>query len=133
MITFTIPGGVGGKGRARFSKNSPRPYTPAKTVRQELTVSQIAAQAMEGRGPFDGAVALTIKACYVPPASWSAKKKAAALVAMKITKPDLDNIIKLVSDACDGIVWRGDQQVAAIMAWKYYGVENAVYVEVKEL
>lgn len=35
-------------------------------------------------------------------------------------KPDLDNVIKLVWDACNKVVWRDDAQVSSITAHKRY-------------
>jgi len=40
---------------------------------------------------------------------------------LKTTKPDIDNYIKLVLDACnDAKVWHDDSQVVEILAQKWY-------------
>jgi Holliday junction resolvase RusA-like endonuclease len=35
-------------------------------------------------------------------------------------KPDLDNLLKLLKDACNGIVWMDDSQVVIMIAKKVY-------------
>jgi Holliday junction resolvase RusA-like endonuclease len=54
--------------------------------------------------------------------SWSRKKRQAALAgALHPTgKPDLDNCVKLLMDALNGILWRDDAQVTDIAVIKRY-------------
>jgi len=37
------------------------------------------------------------------------------------SKPDLDNMVKLVKDALTGVFWRDDSQIDALDARKCYG------------
>jgi len=37
---------------------------------------------------------------------------------LKRSEPDLDNLLKLVGDALNGVVWRDDRQVVAVLAYK---------------
>jgi len=37
-----------------------------------------------------------------------------------ITTPDLDNMLKLVCDACEGIVYKNDSQIVQALAYKRY-------------
>src|SRR5690606_2778268 len=109
-VSFTVPGRPVGKGRPRFNRRTGAAYTPAATASYENWVKVRAVEAMHGHAPFAGAVALEIVATFVPPASWSRKKTAAALAGevMPTSRPDLDNIEKVIMDAGNGVLWRDD-------------------------
>ena len=62
---------------------------------------------------------MTIRAIYRVPTSWP--KKRAAEAKWRTSKPDADNIAKLVSDACNEIVFGDDAQVADLRVQKVYG------------
>ena len=55
------------------------------------------------------------------PASWSKKKAEAAKkdAIRPTTKPDLDNILKMM-DALNGVAWKDDAQVVSVLIQKYY-------------
>lgn len=38
-------------------------------------------------------------------------------------KPDIDNLVKFVLDACNGILWEDDKKIVAINAKKIYSLE----------
>lgn len=112
IIRFVIPGRVGGKGRPRFVRATGRAFTPSKTVSMEATVRHFAAEAMKRRSPLLGPIRLTVEVRINHPASWSKRRKADTVFVTG--KPDADNIIKLLGDAANGIVWRDDAQIAQI-------------------
>jgi Holliday junction resolvase RusA-like endonuclease len=127
MINFIIPGTPIAKGRPRFARrgNFVSTYSPQKTVSYENLVKVYAAQAMEGMEPMIGAVRVVITFHVTPPASWSQKKQASALNGgiYPTLKPDLDNCIKGIFDACNEIVWKDDKQVTDLMVTKRYAVK----------
>ncbi len=59
------------------------------------------------------------------PKSVSAKKR-----PDPITRPDLDNLVKAVKDALNGVLWRDDSQVIELEAKKIYGNPPGVEIEV---
>lgn len=122
MIRIEIPGTPTAKGRPRFSRASGRAYTPAKTEAAESHVKIIAALAMAGAAPFDGPIKLEVWARMAVPQSWSKRKQQAAHAGeLRPTgKPDLDNLLKLVGDSLNGIVWRDDSQVVEASMTKRY-------------
>lgn len=67
------------------------------------------------------------------PASWSPKKRSAALGRYHMKKPDADNLVKGVFDSLNKIVWADDNQVAKLSAVKVYGEEPGIEVLIKEL
>lgn len=128
VVAFSIPGQVRGKGRPRFGNG--RTYTDAKTASYEALVGWYAAQAMQGRAPFAGPLALVITARIEPPASASKTARAEMLAGRQAPakRPDLDNIIKAVLDGCNAVAFRDDAQVVALTAAKAYGLIAGVDV-----
>jgi len=46
------------------------------------------------------------------------------------SKPDVDNLAKAVLDACTGLLWEDDTQIARLMAAKIYSLNPGVAIEV---
>jgi Holliday junction resolvase RusA-like endonuclease len=118
MIRFIVPGAPIGKGRPRFSRATGRAYTPAQTHSYEAQIKQFAVVALNGGEPLDGPVALHIEAWFATPASWSKRKRLETV--LHTSKPDADNIGKLVGDALNGLAWRDDSQVSDLIVRKRY-------------
>lgn len=135
-IRFTIPGPPVPKGRARAGRTRdgrPIHFTPAKTRSYEALVALAAQQAMAGAEPFAKGQALLLKvdATLPVPASWSQKKRQAALDGALLpgSRPDIDNLVKAASDGCNGILWADDSQIAWLWASKRYGAVPGLTVE----
>lgn len=123
MLTITIPGELRGKGRPRFSARAGfvRAYTDAKTASAETWVRACASDVVTGT-PIAGPVAVRLDVGVGVPASWPKKRRAAALAGAiwPTGKPDLDNILKLVGDALNGIVWADDKQIVRAEVTRRY-------------
>jgi Holliday junction resolvase RusA-like endonuclease len=136
-ISFTIPGAPVGKGRPKFARrgNFVTAYTPEKTASYENLVKLAAAEAMQGRAVIDGAVSVWIGLYVTPPASWSLKKQRNALdgAILPTSKPDLDNCIKGIFDACNDIVWKDDKQAVELSVMKRYSESARAVVQVTTL
>jgi Holliday junction resolvase RusA-like endonuclease len=134
VVQFRIPGNPVPKGRARafLRGNHIAHYTPDKTRAWESVARMAASEAMQERTPMQGPVVLWVAATFAPPASWPKWRQ--QLLAedglAHTTKPDLDNLVKAVKDACNGIVWKDDSQVIQIRASKLYGETPAMHVQV---
>jgi Holliday junction resolvase RusA-like endonuclease len=129
MIAFHIPGEPvafarsGGKGVVRF--------TP-KRQRDFMALVQLAAsKAMADQEPFAGPVEMVVRAVYLVPRSWPKRKADAA--KWRISKPDSDNIGKIIADAMNTIVFADDAQVASLTVQKMYGPLAGVTVSVSTL
>ena len=137
FIEFTVPGEPVAKGRARafIRAGKINHYTPPKTVAYEKLVRLYATQAMHGRQPLTGPVALTVTAYFSIPNSWSLKKQREAKhgIIHHTKTPDLDNSIKSVQDAINGIIWVDDCQVIQIQASKRYARDPLVLVTVESM
>jgi Holliday junction resolvase RusA-like endonuclease len=141
QITFTIPGPPRGKQRARTVRNRHTgrvmSFTPDETTKYEDLVRWSFVDATR-RGPdlsfdhdnrkriddpHDGPIEMEITAVYPIPASWSERRKGSALSgAIRPTvKPDLDNIVKIVADALNGLAYTDDSRVVEVIVRKRYG------------
>ncbi|HEV2674118.1 MAG TPA: RusA family crossover junction endodeoxyribonuclease [Aliidongia sp.] len=121
-IVITLDGVPCGKGRPRFSRKTGGCFTPAKTRNYESDLKVMAQIAMVGKNPLEGALQISIYAAFPVPASWSQKKRAAALAGeiRPAGKPDYDNVAKIVGDALNQIVWRDDSQIVSAAVHKHY-------------
>ena len=136
-VSFYVPGTPVGKGRPKFARRGKvvTAYTPEKTASYENLVKTIAYEAMRGRPLFECAVGVWISLSILPPASWSAKKRSAALAGsiFPTTKPDIDNTQKCILDACNGIVFVDDKQACDGVVTKRYAAEVGAMVIVTPL
>lgn len=114
------------KGRPRFGKGSV--FTPEQTRKYEEVIRKSAGKAMAGRPPFDGPVGVKCEFCFKAP-----KKSAENVGEWKVGRPDLDNLLKAVTDAMNGIVYSDDSQIAITLATKKQADCDSVFIEVKPL
>lgn len=120
-VQFTIPGDPVPKARARKSPAG-FVYKDKKTERFENLVRLAYSQAYPDRIPSEAPISLSIISGFSVPESWSKKKKILAICEriFKISRPDLDNLIKSVSDGLNGVAWKDDRQIYELYARKVY-------------
>ena len=115
---IVIPGQPKGKGRPRFARG--RVFTPATTLQYERLVSAAARQVISE--PITGNVQVDIIAVYQVPKSWAKALQASARRGdIMPTRPDIDNVIKIILDGMNEAAYLDDQQVHMISAEKRYG------------
>ena len=129
MIRFEVPGQPVAKGRPRVAVigGRARAYTPAKTVNYEASVAYAGKDAMVGKEPLDGPLALTVFAHFLTP------KRGKKEGDYHTGRPDADNVLKAAADALNGIVWRDDAQVASAQIIKTYANTPKLVIEVRAL
>ena len=121
MINIIVPGEPVGKGRPRFGRG--RTYTPEKTANAEAVVREYARAAYpEKKHLISGPVCLTVIFFMTIPKSWSKKKQHQADIGevRPTSTPDIDNLLKLVGDALNGVVYLDDKQIIEVRADKLY-------------
>ena len=127
MIDAVIFGKPVSKGRPRFgrAKNGNMvAYTPFKTRKYEQEVKSLFQIAMFGKAMLEGPVKVTITAYF------NSKKK----TGWHTSRPDLDNIIKVILDSMNGIVLQDDAAVSQIIASKQYDEgEERVEVQIQNV
>ena len=121
-LRFVLQGTPAAKARPRFTKAG-RTYTDAKTQAAEQSI--LAAYLVNGGGtrqPHDGPVEIDLIATFLPAESWPKWKRSIAQIGRwpHTTKPDLDNLIKVL-DGLNGRAWIDDSQIVAVRASKHYG------------
>ena len=108
-------------------------FTPEKTASYESLVKIAARIAMKSAAPMAFPVALSLVVLRAIPKSWSKRRQDAALAGTErpTTKPDADNVAKVIADACNGVVWVDDAQVVELSVSKRYSATPGVMVEVR--
>lgn len=110
-------------------------YTDSDTVANENRIAAIARAAMRGIKPMELPIEVMMELRMQIPVSWSKKKQVAASSgAVRATKkPDIDNVVKSILDASNGIVWIDDAQVVLLTVRKLYHADPCVIVAVREV
>lgn len=141
-VQFFVPGAPIPKGRPRFRRVKTAggadfisTYTPQKTRNFERDVRLIAKQSLGFREPATGPIRLELVAVMPIPASWTKKKQAQARAGLlyPITRPDLDNIEKAVTDACNAVLYADDSQIVEVVKAKRYGDTPQVWVNIEAI
>lgn len=99
IVSVFIPGQPKPKGRPRKGKNG-HMYTPRATIEAEQVVGWKAKCAMKGLPVIGAHVSVRLR--FVGAHGLS----------------DTDNLVKLVLDACNGVIWKDDRQVRSVNARK---------------
>lgn len=108
------------KQRPRFTFRG-QTYTPKETREYEALI-KLMAKAMYKGNPLEGALKVRLM--------FFVKRGKTVRLTLPHRKPDLDNFIKSVTDALNGVVWWDDAQIVELTALKRYGVP-AIVLEVE--
>lgn len=127
MISFFVPLIPKGQARARSrAVNIGGSYRAMTYKSKEGRLAEVkfleCARGYAPSMPLKGPLKLDIYAWFPIPQSYS-KKRLHELVLQDYAhtmKPDLDNIIKLVKDALNGLFWVDDRQIYKVTASKRY-------------
>jgi Holliday junction resolvase RusA-like endonuclease len=130
-IQFIIPGKPAAWQRAR-SNGKVRFDSPEQT-RNKQTISQIGFDAMAGRPPLTGPLEVTVAAYWPWPKSKSEKKRKMFGAQYFTSRPDADNIGKLLGDALNSIVWADDAYIVNLTVKKRYSLTPQTVVRVETL
>lgn len=124
MIHFVIPGEPIALARPRAMSfgGHARVYEPTKSPSAQWKgkASWLLREAMGGAPPLTGPVTLAVVFTFALPKShW--KKKVPVAEHQHTKRPDLDNLVKNLLDAANGVVVMDDSQVCNIRATKVIG------------
>jgi Holliday junction resolvase RusA-like endonuclease len=107
-------------------------YTPKRTRDFEKLVAD-EAKAMKIE-TFTGPLSVYVTVQEEMPASWEHGKKLLAIHNMITpTRGDLDNKVKAITDALNGIAYFDDSQIAELKAVKRYASEHRIFVRITEI
>lgn len=77
--------------------------------------------------PLEGPVCLVTKWIYPPTKQHPAQ-------TWKVTKPDTDNLVKMLKDVLTVLgFWKDDAQVASETIQKFYAKQSGIYVQIEKL
>lgn len=108
-IKFTVPGVPRAWSRARRCGNIY--FSAPQMVSYKSELKYFFLKAVGGLfKPLDCPIRLTMHAFFPMPKS-APKKDRVAGTRIKITKPDLDNLEKIIGDGLNGIAWVDDSQI----------------------
>lgn len=127
-VEFTVYGVPLPKARprvVRLPNGKIQTFTPDRTKAWEESIQ---GQALQHRPEklFEGALLLTLGFHLMRPKSAPKKRR------YPDRRPDLDNLTKAVKDALNGVVWRDDAQIVAMLVYKQYGDPPRVEICVEE-
>lgn len=124
-IRAVIPGEPMAQRRARTAiiNGHAVVYDPRANRVWKATARQFLGQALAGRPPLQGPLALQVFAWFTMPTSRHLKKSPRP-AERRVQKPDLDNVIKAVKDAATGVLWLDDRQVVALTAEKWTAAQG---------
>lgn len=130
-VIFTIPGIPTAWARART--NGKIHFTPGKQRAAMSVIQTIAYEAMDGRAPIDKPVRMIIHAYWPYPKTMSQKKRAET--HHRPSRPDWDNVAKLVGDSLNGIVYVDDALIVDGRVLKMFDGEDAArtVVQIEEI
>ena len=105
-------------------------HTPNTTMVAEKTVGYRARLAMAGADPIEGPVRAVVTFTMPIAKSWTKKKKADAMagIILPTSTPDIDNLVKLVTDACNTICYKDDSQIVELFTSQMYGTKPGTRV-----
>jgi Holliday junction resolvase RusA-like endonuclease len=120
------------KGRPKVAMNrySGRPvvYTPTKTRQAEAEIRTLIYNQLpeDLKGElFDPETAIRLEATFYLPRPKSKPKR----ITMPTTKPDLDNLVKTLTDALQGFVFKSDSQITTATIKKRYGEPTRIELQ----
>lgn len=130
-VTVTILGRPQAKGRPRFSGTG-HAYTPTRTRDAEELMQGFMRQACSK--PLEGPLSLEVSFCFRRPNSWSKAQREAVDEGYEepwyTGRPDVENLLKLLLDAGNGILWVDDAQIVKADVCKVYSDENETVINV---
>lgn len=136
QVSFEIEGEPCGKERPRFNGYTRRVFTPNKTKNYEsLSQWEYIRQCKNNRFGDQEALAVTITAYHAIPKSASKikKKKMLSGEIRPIKKPDMDNIIKIITDSLNNLAYRDDSQIVECTIKKFYSDHPRVKVVITNI
>ena len=134
IYEFEVPGKIVGKGRPRLNGYTGAVYTPTRTKDYEDLIKQYFLLKYPRFSSFEGRAKVEITAYFEIPKSTKKADKELMLDNMinPTKKPDIDNIVKVILDAMNGIAFKDDTQITRLYVEKLYGEEEKINVKISE-
>jgi Holliday junction resolvase RusA-like endonuclease len=129
------------QGRPKFVRigNHVHTYDPEKSRSYKQLVRFWVTQHLkkiDGFNPYENALCVDLTFYLGIPTSWTKKRKLEASQGQirPTKKPDTDNLVKCVTDSCNGLLWVDDSIITDLTARKRYTSELArVVIKITEV
>jgi len=134
FIELTVPGRPVAKARPRWDIRNAHMYTPERTRNAEEIMRGAMREACSV--PLTGALELGVKFCFQRPSNWAKSRRDAidnGEEPWHEVKPDRDNLLKLVKDAGNGVLWGDDAQIVTGPTDKVYSACNQTVITLRAL
>ncbi len=141
-LVITIPGNPLPQGRPRFhagrtTGGGGRAYDPPKSrqEKQRIRMEVVLYMRSQRVAMLDCALCVSLQFFLPIPKSFTKNRHAAAHEGyiVPITKPDLDNLAKLVLDACNGVLFLDDRCIVDLVLSKRYSNDPRVVIMVEAI
>lgn len=132
---FEVFGEIKGKDRPRVNTYSGSIYTPNKTKDYENLIRQYFQVKYPGFKQLEGRISVKIEAYFKVPKRITKKELAQieGKTLSPIKKPDIDNIVKIILDAMNKVLFKDDNQITKLEVEKFYTTdEERVYIKFEE-
>lgn len=136
-MEFEVVGAPVGKRRPKFSTihGYAQALKPKEDVIYENLVKIMFQQAKPNNySLFNKPIKMKIEAYFAIPKSFSKVKQSQALEGelLPLTKPDADNIAKIICDALNDVAYKDDTQIVELSIIKRYAMEPKVKITLDE-
>lgn len=136
-MEFEVVGAPVGKRRPKFSTihGYAQALKPKDDVIYENLVKIMFQQAKPNNySLFNKPIKMKIEAYFAIPKSFSKVKQSQALEGklLPLTKPDADNIAKIICDALNDVAYKDDTQIVELSIIKRYAMEPKVKITLDE-
>ena len=133
-LTFTVPGNPRPQQRHRTVRNKSTgasfQYDPSKQDKDNFLAKIMA---MRPETPIEGPIRLEVTFGFQRPKSHFTKKGIRLTAPFYVEKrPDIDNLVKLVTDAMNGVFFRDDSQIVVLLAVKMYSDQPNVHIYLEQ-
>jgi Holliday junction resolvase RusA-like endonuclease len=115
--------------RGKYVKDNAKRYLNYKSI----IYSEVLSQLNGVYNPMDCAINAMVWFKMPIPASWSKKKKEAAVGQFCTTKPDIDNLVKGLFDSLNGLLWVDDNRIAVMNVYKVYSNDPGIDLEIEPI
>lgn len=126
-VRFVIPGppvswSRAGRGMGARTGGAFVTFTPAKQRNWTHVAQAYMREAMAGRALFDGPLVVRVVAKWPRPKS--VPKRDGPDARPRPSRPDADNVGKIVCDAGNGVLWLDDAQVVRLIVEKWVAAQG---------
>ena len=136
-VSFRVETKPIAKGRPRyvFFGGNRHAYTPKKTADYEaLIADQYMKMADYYKYGLDVPLIVSLSFGLPIPKSTPKSRREAMNDGLirHMKKPDVDNLVKAVLDALNGVAWEDDSQIVRVCAEKFYSKDPYIYIRIRE-